>query len=192
MDEENQLNTNNHASETPCDPEDSENLPENPDDVTGPNYYEEKWSRRSEKLVMYFREHITEMTKNHEEIGYQLKKKNYCLSIPTFIFPLIMTFVQVVFIAIRNVCSDSTQIYYDIANGFMFLISSILNWYYTSQDLGTQSALHLQYSARYYDLLTRIDMELSRDRKYRIAPDVFITDLRCQINNLNQNGPTLE
>ena len=106
---------------------------------------------------------------------------------------MIMAFLQILFGEItRNAPDDVKEDYYSkftITNGAMFLLSSFLNKIYTDYDLGNLYTLHFQYAARYYDLIIKIDSELSRKRKYRTSADVFITELRCQIDNLNQTSP---
>lgn len=151
--------------------------------------YMEPWSSRREELVNAWRDHVDAMSKLHEEAGYRIKKRHTKIGLITNIIPLIMTFLQIVFEALQQKEKNSTT--FTIINGAMWLISSILSLMYSFLSLGTEYALHFQYSARYYDLLIRIDSELSRKRRFRKTADVFVTELRCQIDNLNKTGPDM-
>ena len=154
---------------------------------------EESWTDDLEFLLVSWRAHITEMSQLHEEAGRRIKKKHYIIGLPTIVIPLFMTFIQVLFGELSRSKEPALMCEYNIigniVNSLMFLLSSILSQIYTSYDLGTRSTLHFQYSARYYDLIIRIDSELSRKRKVRTSADVFMTDIRCNINNLNTTGP---
>ncbi len=155
---------------------------------------EEPWTNDIENLVLSWRDHISEMAQLHEEAGIKTKKKHYWFGLPVVLIPFTMTFVQLIFSEISNgqssqVVKENEKIY-NIINGLMFFIISVMSQLYTTFDLGSQSTLHSQYSTRYYDLLIRIDSELSRRRKYRVSADVFITEIRCNIDNLNKSGPS--
>ena len=162
--------------------------PENEDeDEDYERRLEEPWTNTRENLIKEWRIHVDEMYKLHEEAAYRQKSKHHLIGLPTIIIPLIMTFVQVVFEVVKT---EHLEIY-TVINAGMWLISSVLAIIYKSLDLGTQHALHFQYSARYYELIIRIDSELSRKREFRKSADAFITELRCQIDNLNQSGPDM-
>lgn len=169
--------------------------------------FNEPWTDKREKLLLGWREHVYDMYKLHEEEGYKTKLKHKCLGLPTYILPIIMSFVQLVFQILaeqtdiictyeNNTCScsqpaeikrlQSTALF---TNGAMWLIVTILSIIYTMLDLGNLYTLHFEYSSRYYDVLIRIDDELSKARKFRRDSDSFMTELRCIINNLNNGGP---
>ncbi len=166
---------------------------------------QEPWTDKREALILSWRTSIQEMSTLHEQYGSLCKRKNKCLSIPTFILPLIMSFVQLIFenlsvpstcILQNNTCTlDIQQDDNNISsiasyvNGAFWLIDGIFSIIYTTYDLGNLSALHFQYSARYYDLIFRIDFELSKTRNFRRDADSFITEMRCTIDNLNSTGP---
>ena len=63
-------------------------------------HIEEPWTDIREELVLQWRDNVNEMSKLHEEAGYRIKKKHYWIGLPTYILPLFMTFLQVVFEAI--------------------------------------------------------------------------------------------
>jgi len=154
---------------------------------------EEPWTHDNENLILAWREHVNSMSKLHETQGKILRKKNLYLGVPTYIIPSLMTFISVVLSEMsKDLNCQQIQDYstgYNIANAAMFFISSTLSLFYTIYDLGTQSALHYQYSSRYYDLVIRIDSELARSRRFRANADIFIVEMRCCIDNLNQSSP---
>jgi hypothetical protein len=187
----NNISNNNNNNNTSNNNNNNEIVEENHELL-----YEEPWTTERENLVLEWRDHLCDMSKLHEDAGYSIKKKHHRIGIATYLIPTIMTFLQIVFGEITKNASESVkQEYYTkftITNGAMFLLSGILSKVYTEYDLGTLYTLHFQYAAKYYDLIIKIDSELSRSRKYRTSADTFITELRCQIDNLNQTSPSFE
>lgn len=151
------------------------------------------WTKKKEELLLNWREHIITMTALHEEAGHRFKKRHYIIGLPTLLIPFIMSWIQGIFIAVDKLNNNERCIdnfYSTIINGVMWLLLSILSQIYTTYDLGTLSTLHYQFGARYYDLIIRIDFELSKNRIHRTNPDVFLTELRCKIDALRQSEPS--
>ena len=141
---------------------------------------EEPWDGNIEKLMIKWKIHATNLSELHERAGYSIKfKHNVFGLIPVFI-PLIMTYVSQVI----DENGNSEKI-----NGVMFLISGIFGAVYKWLNLGEQYTLHFQYAARYDDIITSIDAELSRNKRFRRAADAFTTEIRGKIDNLNQTSP---
>ena len=54
-----------------------------------------------------------------------------------------------------------------------------------------QSEKHFAFAARYYDLITDIDLELSKRRAFRTQADVFLTKIHMTFDALNNAAPHL-
>ena len=152
------------------------------DNTMSNSVYEEPWTDTIEDLIKHWRSHAIKMSEMHENAGYYVKGKHNIFGLPPIIIPLTMTYVSQIL--------PEDQIRKDvIINGLMFLLSGLSGAVYKWLNLGEKYALHFQYSARYDDIITAIDTELSRQKKFRRPADVFITEIRCKIDNLNHTSP---
>lgn len=143
--------------------------------------YEEPWTRDIEELIKHWRNYSIVMSEKHENAGYYIKVKHNWFGLPPILIPLMMTFISQLI--------PPTSPLSNPINGAMFLFSGITGAVYKWLNLGEQYALHFQYSARFNDIITNIDTELSRQRKFRRPADVFLTEVRCKIDNLNDTAP---
>ena len=155
----------------------SENFKET---VGGVITYEEPWTDDIEDLIKHWRSHAIKMSEMHENAAYYVKGKHNMFGLPPIILPLSMTFIS------QIIPEEHTS---TIVNGAMFLLSGLSGAVYKWLNLGEKYALHFQYSARYDDIITAIDTELSRQKKFRRPADVFVTEIRCKIDNLNHTSP---
>lgn len=142
--------------------------------------YEEPWTDKIEDLAKHWRTYSISMSEKHEKAAYYIKFKHNFFGIPQIVLPLVMTFVSQILPE-----AESTN----IINGVMFLVSGLSGAVYQWLNLGEQYALHFSYVSKYDDIITSIDTELSRQRKFRRSSDVFITEIRCKIDNLNNSSP---
>ena len=142
------------------------------------NLLEEPWTNKLENLVKKWRFHSIKLSELHEKAAYSIRMKHNVFGLPPVFIPLIMTFVS------QIVPRDKA-----IVSGAMFLVSGLSGAVYKWLNLGEQYTLHFQYSARYDDIVTAIDSELSRQPKFRRAADAFVTEIRSKIDHLNQTSP---
>lgn len=140
---------------------------------------EEPWTENIEKLVLKWKTHAIRLSELHEKAGYTIKLKHNIFGLPPVFIPLIMTYIS------QIIPADNER----TINGALFLISGISGAVYKWMNLAEQYALHFQYAARYDDIITSIDSEMSRQKRFRRAADAFVTDIRCKIDNLNQTSP---
>lgn len=148
-------------------------------EVSGPIIEEEPWTDNIEKLVLKWKYHASRLSELHEKAGYLIKFKHNLFGLPPVFIPLIMTFIT-------QIIPEGSE---SIVSGGMFLVSGISGAIYKWLNLGEQYALHFQYAARYDDIITSIDSELSRQKRFRRAADAFVTEIRAKIDNLNQTSP---
>lgn len=140
---------------------------------------EEPWTRSIEDLVNKWREHAVTSSELHEKAAYSIKIKHNIFGLPPVFIPLVMTFVS------QTIPMEKEQ----FTTGIMFLISGLSGAVYKWLNLGELYTLHFQYAARYDDIITSIDSEMSRQKKFRRAADAFVTELRAKLDNLNQTAP---
>jgi len=151
------------------------------------NIYEEPWSDLKEKMLKKWKLQIDKIGDLQEISGYAIKRKYHCIIIPTILIPLIMTFLSQ---AIPKDTPEAEQAI-NITNGAMFLITSGLSGLNALFGYGQLCEKHFSFSSRYSDLSGRIEAVLSSDKKYRLPVDVFITEIKCNLDNLNENSPKI-
>lgn len=146
------------------------------------NNIEEPWTDETEKLVRRWAQQMEALSELHDNAGYIVKMRYYRIAIPSILVPFVMGFVS-------QILPEGRQS--TITDGAMFMITSGLAGLQTLFNYGQLYEQHFSYSASYSNIVSRIESELSRHRKFRTPSDVFITELKCTINNLNETAPEL-
>lgn len=145
----------------------------------------DQWTNQLEDLVTKWRSQVEKLSHIHQESGYILKTRFYRLSIPSIVIPFIMVLIS----QLTPTCNQYEPTV--IANGFMFMITSGLSAMTMFFNYGFLYEQHFQYSARYNDIATVIDSELAKHRNFRTSSDVFITEVKCRIEALNDSAPNI-
>jgi hypothetical protein len=156
----------------------------NSTNTSNPNITADEWTSEIEELVVRWKDQIEKLSYVHQESGYISKVRYYRLAIPSIIIPFIMTLVS------QNLYTDNQNPGH-IVDGVAFMATSILSALSVFFGYSQAYEQHFQFSARYTDISNRIDSELARRRKFRTPSDVFITELKCKIESLNDSSPNL-
>jgi len=143
----------------------------------------DEWTVEIEELVKRWKDQIEKLSHVHQESGYINKTRFYRLTIPSILLPFIMTLVS------QNINANKDPAF--IVDGVAFMITSILSSLILFFNYGQLSEIHFQTSARYNDISNRIESELARRRRFRTPSDVFITEIKCHIESLSDNAPSL-
>ncbi len=146
------------------------------------NPREEPWTDETEQLVRRWAQQMEALSELHDNAGYLVKTRYYRLAIPGILIPFVMGFVSQVLPEGQTAT---------ITDGAMFMVTSGLVGLQALFGYGQLYEQHFFYSSHYSNIVSRIESELSRRRKFRTPADVFITELKCTINNLNDNAPEL-
>ena len=142
-----------------------------------------EWTDEIETLITRWKDQVEKLSYIHQEAGYIVKTRFYRFAIPSILIPFIMTFVSQLLPQDGNLQR--------ILDGAMFMATSGCSAFLTFFNYGELAEQHFQYSARYNDIVTRIESELARRRKFRIPSDVFLTELKCRIESLNDGSPCM-
>jgi hypothetical protein len=149
-----------------------------------PTFHEESdWTDQIENLLNKWKSQVNKLSQIHQESGYVVKTRFYRMSIPSIVIPFLMTFLS------QNIDENSQTM--KLINGAMFMMTSSLSALVMFFNYGTLFEQHFQYASRYSDIVTRIDSELARRRKFRTPSDVFVTEIKDRIENLNDGSPTI-
>jgi len=168
----------------------------------------ESWTDKKEELVMEWRDILSKDADIHGRASENFKQRNRYDNNIIITIPVVMTIVQLIFAFIDETQIDqvtlgtgnsstslsaqrSTQLnrIYILINGIAYAILGLLQQRNIRNKNGTNSEVNVQYKSRYYDIISKIDSELSREKEYRTVADVFIEGLRCNISNLKNNAP---
>lgn len=138
--------------------------------------YDEDWTKNNEELARQWLEHATHLSTKHTQCAMINKRRHFATGLPTLVIPT-------VFAPLTLVLTDKyISVGGFIATAIFSAVNSFLNYNQKYQK-------HLDYSARYADIITEIQYELAKQRKFRLAPDVFLTKIRLQLDHLKQNAP---
>ena len=156
----------------------------------------DEWTPEIEQLIKHWKDQTEKLAYIHQESGYINKTRYYRLSIPNIIIPFVMTFVSQNFYPNPEHEKNGTVVDTgsnpgNIANGVAFMLTSILSALQMFFKYNQLSEEHFQTSARYTEIGNRIDSELARKTKFRTPSDVFITELKGNIESLGNNSPDL-
>jgi hypothetical protein len=144
----------------------------------------DEWTSDIEILISKWKEQIEKLSHIHQESAYITKTRYYRLAIPSIIIPFVMTLVS------QNLYTDNANPGH-IVDGVAFMLTSVLSGLTVFLRYGQTYEEHFQTSTRYVDIVNRIDSELARKRKFRTPSDVFITEMKCKIDFLNEDAPDL-
>ncbi len=174
----------------------------------------ESWTRKKEILVLEWRNILLTDADIHGKASKKFKHKYEFENRIAVAIPIIMTVVQLLFVFFENynqisnistITSDNNTtitnsdslhntnygIIFNLINGIAYAVLALIQQKNNQNRSGPNSANNTQYASRYSDIITKIDSELSRSRKFRSVADVFITELRYNISNLKNNAPSV-
>lgn len=149
------------------------------------NRSEEPWHTNTENLLNRWRENCQMASQAHEIAGKRCKRLGFTWTIPSAVLPAIAAPL----IVTSHVYAD-TFIAHTIEAGVLVLsgVCGVIN---STFQYSAQSEKHFAFAARYYDLITDIDLELSKRRAFRTQADVFLTKIHMTFDALNNAAPHL-
>jgi hypothetical protein len=142
--------------------------------------YDETWTDNNEHLAREWMGVASNLSERHNRASIYNKNKHYMTGLPAILLPTIFAPITATFSGYPNI--DHVSVCGFIATAIFSGIHSFFNYNIKYQR-------HLEYSARYMDIVTDIQYELAKKRKFRIEPDVFLTKIQLKLDNLAQNSP---
>lgn len=143
---------------------------------------DEPWNDKNEGLLKNRLDDIRRTAKLHENSGYYFGFKHKLIGIPALIIPVVMSPASALF-------RDSYAMSY--IGPCMFLLSGILSSLNTFYNPSIRSGQHFQFNARYSDLITEIETELGKTRRFRTQSDVFMMKVQMTMENLGGSAPCI-
>lgn len=144
---------------------------------------EEPWQENTENLLRRWREDCTRASQSHDISGKRYKKLGHFWTIPSAILPALAAPL----VATSHASRESFVLH--TIETFVLVISGVCGVINSTLQYSARSEKHFAFSARYYDLVTDIDLELSKRRAYRMQADVFLTKVQMTYDALNNAAP---
>jgi hypothetical protein len=143
---------------------------------------EEPWDTPQEKLLIEWRDASRSSATAHEQSARLCKKKNIWFGLPSLMIPMLMA-------PLSGALKDNDNISFIETAAFMTtaITSAMVQFF----NFSGKTEKHFAFSARYADLVTDIDQELSKPRHFRQQVDVFTLRIKMIYDGLNRSAPDL-
>lgn len=143
---------------------------------------EEAWNERSESLAMEWQEKAQKCSDAHNKTGLAKKKMHVIFGLPAVLIPAIMSPMSIGF-------ADEPGIEYGNMTGF--ILTAICSGVHTFFGYSKLHQKHMDFSARYADVVSDIKYELIKGRSYRQPADAFLMKIQLKMDMLCASGPDL-
>jgi hypothetical protein len=141
----------------------------------------EPWTEASEKLLKSWLDICVNKSEFHERQGKYFKWKNQLYGLPAILIPIVITPL----VLILNISPITAE----IVSTSSLIATGVFNGVHRFFDFQKKSFQHLEYSGKYNELKTFIEVELAKEREYRFDADRFIEITQAKIDFLNQTEP---
>ena len=137
------------------------------------------WESREEIVIEKWRTHCIEMSRAHGKLARSTKKKYTIVSIPSILIPLLMS-------GFSSVLTDHPL----VSSGLMCLVS-VATGISGFLNLGAKTQNHFNAEGLYCDLSLRIEVQMCKPKKNRMACDAYLEKIRAEISKLDLSSPNL-
>lgn len=141
---------------------------------------DENWSDETESLAKTWMVLSNEISKKHAEAAGVNKFKNAITGLPSILIPAI-------FAPLTTTLKDYENVEYISMAGF--IATGILIGINTFFRYAQKYQGHLDFSSRYLELVTDIQYELAKSRKFRTPPDAYLMKIQLRLDSLRAQEP---
>lgn len=121
--------------------------------------------------------------KQHEQAGYYFKNRNTLWGLPAVLIPTIMAPISVLI-------DENTDVGIYI-NAGAFLLTGIITGVMSFFKYGEKMTNHFNFSSKYADVISDINLELMKSRQFRVQLDVFSTRIHMITDSLSNSEPVI-
>ena len=143
---------------------------------------EEPWMDAQETLLMRWRSDAADVSRLHEVAGRSARRRWHAYGLPAVLIPLVMA-------PLTTAMAGQWWISYLEAAGYM--ASAVASGAVQFLNPSAKAERHDAFSARYADLVTDIDHQLSKPRCFRQQVDTFSLKTKMMFDALNRAAPAL-
>jgi len=148
------------------------------------------WSKKIDGFMQTLRAEAVKKRDDHALAGHHFRKLEIRWRLPSVLTPAVLApIILLVGMATSDSCDTITPTDYISTVGFALtaFFTSINNFF----RYGNLSAKHHLFSAKYSDIVTDIDAEVIKQRKFRMSADVFLTIMKMKYDNLVFGEPVV-
>jgi len=142
----------------------------------------EKWSQAHEELLVKWRESSTKAAEEHNKSAKVNKSKHVIFGLPAILIPIVLSPVSIA------LDGNGALPYVSMVG---FVTSGLFSAIHTFFDYSGKTQRHFDFEARYSDVVSTIDFELSKSRQYRRDSDEFLMDIQKTFDYLGSSAPDL-
>ena len=153
------------------------------DDNSDAQRSEEAWGQRNEQFCLQWLRGWSKRAELHRQAAAHCASMSHRVVVPSILLPLIMTplsgFLE----------REDTNTTFVVPAGFMVcaMLSTVVSYF----KFDKLSVEHASKCHKYEDLISDMQVELNKSRRYRRQVDVFITEVKMRSDALDRNGPDL-
>ncbi len=144
---------------------------------------DQPWTNETEALVTTWMNQCFEAGNAHDKAGYKHKRLHKMFSIPNITLPLLFT-------SLTSVVDETTEAYPYI-NSVGFFLSGVVAGMLNFFDHSSKTEKHFNFAHRYNTIALTVESQLAKPRQFRLPVDVFQSQIRLNIAELNANAPEL-
>lgn len=144
---------------------------------------EEAWSDMGERLAREWGRRAQELSVAHDKASKNNKCLLHGLGFPAVLVPGVMAIVS------PQLPTDADWTAW--LNMGLFGTSAALSLAVNFFGFAEKYQRHMDYSARYGDVVSDVKYELVKARRYRVSQDEFLAKVQLKMDNLAANAPDL-
>lgn len=144
------------------------------------SYHEEPWSDSSEILARTWAKRAQIESDKQFKAGIGKKKWHWYTGLPAILVPTIMATIT------PAISSNPNFQYVNIA---AFVFSGTCAVIHTFFGFEAKYQEHMNFAARYSDVVSDVDYELVKRREFRVPFDAFLMKIQIKMDNLSYNAP---
>ena len=143
-----------------------------------PDRAELLWSSRQEKVLRVWQTDMLKRSKVHAAKATKYKRLYTIFGLPSALIPIVLS-------TLSGVLKD-----HELANSLLLLVAGVLVATTTFLNLGKRFAVHAEFETHYDQLARRVDKELAKPKRHRIACDVYMEKIELKLSGLNSRAPS--
>lgn len=141
---------------------------------------EQPWLHESESLLASWRTQCVAASENHTTKARRLKQMHIAISVTGLVIPGLMAPMTAIAGAVPGMMFVEMT---------AFAVSSVVNSVSAVMNYGGRSERHFAFAGRYADIVTDIDAELTKPRRFRQPVDTFTLRTKMSFDTLNLSAP---
>lgn len=141
----------------------------------------ESWTENNEKLLKGWLDISINKSDFHDRQGKYYKWKHQLYGLPSILIPVIISPL----VLILNITPTTAE----IISTSSLIATGVCNGVHRFFGFQEKSMKHFEYSGKYAELKTFIEVELAKEREYRFDCDRFIEICQSKIDRFNETEP---